>query len=93
MHVTEDGVVTNVGTERKCIGCWMCVVACPYGLVGRDAERKVAIKCDRECVDERGVPACVRACPTHALVFATVEEYDMIRRREFVAREISTVGR
>ena len=89
MHVTPDRLVTNVGAEQKCIGCWMCVMTCPYGLVERDAQRRVAIKCDRQCLDDQGLPACVRACPTKALLFASVEEFDKIRRQEFVAREIA----
>ncbi len=54
----------------KCIGCWMCIMVCPYGVILPDTrEKKVATKCDL-CPDE-DVPACVEACPNEAL---TLEE-------------------
>jgi carbon-monoxide dehydrogenase iron sulfur subunit len=48
-------------------------MVCPYGVVGRKQEERVAVKCDR-CPD-LDVPACVGACPTKALVFAEAEEF------------------
>lgn len=80
MHRREDGV--NVVALHRCIGCWMCAMACPFGAVSRGEGK--AIKCDRECLDEEGIPACVRACPTGALVFQTVEEFEAERRQEAV---------
>ena len=77
----ERGVV--VQQEDRCVGCWTCLMLCPYGVVGRKQEQKVAVKCDR-CPD-REVPACVSSCPTKALVYAEVEELATSRRRE-VAR-------
>lgn len=81
MHRREDGIVTNLGSPQRCVGCWMCVMACPYGVIRPD--NKVAIKCDRECLDETGTPACVAACPTKALVYATAEEFDRLRREDY----------
>ena len=52
----------------RCVGCWMCVMTCPYGVIGRDTEgKKVVSKCDL-CPD-RETPACVEFCPNDALVF------------------------
>lgn len=51
---------------RKCMGCWTCVIACPYGAITLDAQRGTAAKCDL-CPD-RAVPACVAACPNEALL-------------------------
>ena len=67
------GIVTNEGNEQSCVGCWMCVMACPYGAVRQHPEKKVALKCDR-CPD-REVPACVDSCPEKALEFVEVDEY------------------
>ena len=67
----EAGVVVT-DTDR-CIGCWTCVMVCPYGVIGRDMETAKAFRCDR-CPD-RDVPACVNACPTGALVYDTVPAY------------------
>ena len=45
-------------TDRdKCIGCWTCVMVCPYGVIGRHLEEHKAYRCDR-CPD-REMPACV----------------------------------
>lgn len=57
----------------RCIGCWTCIMLCPYGVVQRQAEVSKAVKCDL-CHD-RDAPACVDACPTGALVFAEVDEF------------------
>lgn len=52
----------------RCIGCKSCVVACPFGAmqVQRVGNRVQAVKCDL-CADREAGPACVEACPTHAL--------------------------
>ena len=41
-----------------CIGCKMCVIACPFGGMGIDAVLRQVIKCDL-C---DGDPVCVRFC-------------------------------
>ena len=53
--------------EDACIGCWSCVMACPYGAVQRNLKAKKANKCD--LCPERENPACVDACPNRALVY------------------------
>lgn len=88
MHRTPEGVVTNVGREQKCVGCWMCVMVCPYGVIREEPEERRALKCDRQCLDEEGVPACVRACPTKALVYTTVEEFEAEKRRQYLATSV-----
>ena len=64
----HDPVTGNVSLDpERCIGCWTCILACPYGAIRRDLERGVAAKCDL-CPDLE-VPACVVNCPNEALVF------------------------
>jgi len=63
---------------------------CPYGVIGRHAEVRIAVKCDR-CKDLE-VPACVRACPTDTLVFATQQEFVEMMRKE-AARKIAKEAR
>ena len=54
--------------EEKCVGCWMCIMVCPFGVIKRDLEsKKVASKCDL-CLGEE-MPVCVRNCPNEALTF------------------------
>ena len=85
MHRTPDGVVTNVDGTAECTGCWMCVMVCPYGVIRSEARRRVALKCDRTCLDASGVPACVKACPTGALTYIEVDDFSRAKRQKFLA--------
>lgn len=67
----EEGVVLT--DTDKCIGCWTCVMVCPYGVIGRHMETHKAYRCDR-CPD-REAPACVANCPTEALIYRTVDSF------------------
>lgn len=71
---TEDGLV--VIDQEKCIGCGMCVVACPYNAPVLDSKARKMTKCDG-CLDrlEKGLkPICVEACPQRAIEFGDIEE-------------------
>ena len=83
IHRDEDGVVRT--DADKCIGCWTCVMVCPYGVIGRHLQEHKAYRCDR-CPD-REIPACVSACPTGALVYQTVPDYSGAVRQH-ASREI-----
>ncbi|MDI6777420.1 MAG: 4Fe-4S dicluster domain-containing protein [Syntrophales bacterium] len=61
----QSGVVRHL--EEKCMGCWSCIMACPYGVIRKNPVRKTVIKCD--LCPERPIPACVEACPNRALIF------------------------
>jgi len=75
-HVdAENGNVRTID-ESMCIGCQMCVQACPFipPRVVFNPEKNVAIKCDL-CTntpywDGEG-PACVSLCPAGAIKFVT----------------------
>ncbi len=71
ISMDDEGVVMT--DSDRCIGCWTCVMVCPYGVIGRDGSEKKAYRCDR-CPDLE-VPACVSTCPTGALLYESVEEY------------------
>nr|HID13087.1 4Fe-4S dicluster domain-containing protein [Anaerolineae bacterium] len=91
MHRDLRGVVTNVGGVQECIGCWMCLMVCPYGVVGRQVETKLALKCDL-CPD-RETPACVEACPTKALVYTEAEGFSRLVRQEAASTLAISLGR
>ncbi|MFH1259895.1 MAG: 4Fe-4S dicluster domain-containing protein [Elusimicrobiota bacterium] len=48
---------------EKCVGCWMCIMVCPFGAIKRS--KKQAVKCDL-CPDSIEY-ACVAHCPSKAL--------------------------
>jgi len=85
--ISRSELGSVITDNDKCIGCWTCVMVCPYGVIGRDATLHKAYRCDR-CPD-RDVPACVSACPTNALVYDTVDNFSKARRKT-VSKELVT---
>lgn len=61
----EDGIIRI--DREKCVGCFTCVLSCPYGCV-TPTEEGVMQKCEL-CVSRDGVPACVEGCPNKAIEF------------------------
>ena len=68
----EPGTGRILLDRDRCVGCWMCVSACPHGAIMADRKQGKAIICD-QCVG-RDVPACVVACATGAIVHVEDEE-------------------
>jgi anaerobic carbon-monoxide dehydrogenase iron sulfur subunit len=77
LYRDERGAVRR--RPEACVGCWTCLMVCPYGVVSREKERKIAVKCDR-CPD-LDIPACVQACPTKALVYGEAESFGAATRK------------
>jgi carbon-monoxide dehydrogenase iron sulfur subunit len=93
MHACIAGAIsktpdhTIITDPDKCIGCWTCVMVCPYGMVGRHPEEQKAYRCDR--CPSLGEPACVSSCPTRALVYRSVDDYSKDRRKT-AAQELAS---
>ncbi len=68
----KDSRGATLHDEDKCVGCWMCIMACPFGAISR--QEKLALKCDL-CPDREDSFACVEACPTGALIAGTIDEF------------------
>ncbi len=68
--------------DHKCVGCWMCIMACPFGLIAENPSEKKAGKCDL-CWSQ-GTPACVEACLTGALVFEEIADYAKQKRLDYL---------
>ncbi|MGE4485555.1 MAG: 4Fe-4S dicluster domain-containing protein [Oscillospiraceae bacterium] len=62
----KDGVITI--DKNKCVGCFTCVLSCPYGCV-MPTETGVMQKCELCLENTGGSPRCVEGCPNKAIVF------------------------
>ena len=89
-------------TQNKCIGCKSCVLACPFGMITVATEtvqpashrlsdvyqRTEVQKCDL-CIDQHDGPACIKACPTQALVLV---DQNYLRNQSKLKRQRATLG-
>src|SRR3989338_15326 len=73
--ISKDEKTGKVDIDNsRCVGCWMCIMTCPFGIITRNlSDENKALKCDL-CPDREG-PACVDACPTQALSYEHREEF------------------
>ena len=62
--------------EENCIGCGYCITGCPFNIPRLSQKDHRVYKCtlcsDRVAVGQE--PACVKTCPTGAIVFGTKED-------------------
>ncbi|HET7065774.1 MAG TPA: formate dehydrogenase subunit beta [Rudaea sp.] len=62
--------------EENCIGCGYCISGCPFDVPRLSKRDNKVYKCTL-CSDRVAVglePACVKACPTGAIVFGTKDD-------------------
>ena len=66
-----NGIVVHHADD--CIGCQYCTWNCPYSVPVFQPDRRIVTKCDmcQPRLESGSSPACVDACPTHAI---TVEK-------------------
>ena len=62
--------------QENCIGCGFCIAGCPFDIPRMSREDRRVYKCtlcsDRVAVGQE--PACVKTCPTGAIMFGTKED-------------------
>jgi len=63
--------------EEACVGCRMCIIACPFGGPSINPDTRKTIKCDL-C---QGEPKCVEFCVTKALEYMSVSKAVLLRKR------------
>lgn len=70
----DTGIVAHHADD--CIGCQYCTWTCPYSVPAFQPDRRIVTKCDmcRPRLEAGHLPACVDACPTHAI---TVEKVNV----------------
>jgi formate dehydrogenase iron-sulfur subunit len=68
-----NGIVVHHPDE--CVGCQYCMWNCPYEVPVYDKVKQIVSKCDlcRPRIDVGQSPACVLACPTHAIGLEKVD--------------------
>ena len=57
--------------ESRCVGCYTCVLSCPYGCIVIDKKNggRTITKCELCTRNSQGEPACVKGCLNSAIVF------------------------
>jgi len=74
VYQRPDGIV--VIDPKNAEGQEQVVKSCPYGVIYWNEEKKLPQKCTF-CVhrlEEGGIPRCVQACPTGALIFGDLDD-------------------
>jgi len=83
--------------EENCIGCGYCITGCPFNIPRLSEKDSKVYKCTL-CSDRVAVglePACIKACPTQALVFgskADMKEHAAERIAELKTRGFENAG-
>ena len=83
----QTGVVHH--NPDRCVGCKMCMLACPFGVIQYLDEKGIAAKC--ETCD--GDPKCVAFCAAGALSFGPPSDIAEYKRKAFISKlKSSTEG-
>ncbi len=81
--ITRDLDLARVVLDtRLCVGCRMCVAACPTGSMAFAHDRGFAYKCDL-C---DGEPQCVRVCEKKALEYVEPHSFQYQRAQQAASR-------
>lgn len=95
-RICQAGAITTKKDEKtgatlvevaaeKCVGCRMCMLACPYGCI-IVSDEGTAEKCDL-C---GGDPECVKFCAAGAIKFTEAEAAIMARKKSVAERLLTS---
>ncbi|MCK5302828.1 MAG: 4Fe-4S binding protein [Candidatus Thorarchaeota archaeon] len=87
----KDGIV--LVDDEKCIGCRACELICPWGVPIYNESTRIIMKCDM-CYDRQKAgkdPACVEVCPSKALVFGELSDFEA-DYHETTAKRLDNAG-
>ncbi len=72
----KDGIVIH--DPSRCIGCKMCIAACPYNVPQFNEEKHTVEKCHMcyQRVDDGLKPGCVSTCPVGAIDIVDISKID-----------------
>lgn len=100
--LVRDAPTGSVGIAYpRCIGCAVCAMACPFGIIRfgpvrqLDTDREVNAKCDN-CLERQKdgmIPACAWACKTGALEFGDANDLVRTSRKDFTTRLVLSEGK
>ncbi|MDD5143548.1 4Fe-4S dicluster domain-containing protein [Methanoregula sp.] len=100
--LVRDNASGSVGMAyARCIGCAVCAMACPFGIIRfgpvrqLDTDREVNAKCDN-CLERQKeglIPACAWACKTGALEFGDANDLVRTSRKDFTTRLVLAEGK
>ena len=86
--IFRDNELNRVVVDsNKCVGCKMCVSACPFGAMGFDKTLGFAFKCDL-C---DGAPECVRVCKPGALEYIDGSRLNYTRMTESAVKHYAVL--
>lgn len=81
LYRTPEGAVAF--SKEKCIGCRLCVSACPFNVPRYDVHNKIS-KCHL-CADRVAdglSPACAKVCPTGAIRYGDRDSLIVVAKKE-----------
>ena len=82
--ITHDPVrgLIKVDDER-CIGCWTCMLVCPFGAIKQDTNQRKTVRCDM--CQGQDIPVCVANCPNEALVYVELQDESSNKESKVIA--------